>query len=202
VELPFANVASRIISIPYERSRLGAIDRPSPVLLFVGAFSAYDEALVWARGQLEGRYGPIARQSLRFRFSETDYYEPTMGSDLLKQFFAFAQLVDPEQLATIKHQTNALETAYQDLGRHPVSRPLNLDPGYLDEGKLVLASTKDHAHRLYLGRGIYGEVTLRYEVGRFLPWPWTYPDYRRPDYHAFFADARAALRRLKAREDR
>lgn len=180
---------------------MGAINDPSPVLLLVGAFSAYEEALDWAWGQLERCYGPIARQSPRLHFSETDYYERTMGPGLLKQFFTFERLVAPDALAAIKHQTNTLELAYQELGRHPVPRPLNLDPGYLDEGKVVLASTKDHAHRVYLGVGIYGEVTLRYEGGRFLPWPWTYPDYRRGDYRGFFADARADYRRLKARED-
>lgn len=170
-------------------------------MLVVAAFSAYIEALDWACAQLQDRYGRVARQSPRFRFNETNYYHPTMGPDLRKQFFAFEQLIAPDRLAAIKHQTNALEASYQLLGLHPVPRPLNLDPGYLDEGKLVLASTKDHAHRLYLGQGIYGEVTLRYEGGRYIPWPWTYPDYRRDDYHAFFLEARADFRRLKARED-
>lgn len=170
-------------------------------MLVVGAFSAYAEALDWACTELQDHYGPIVRRSPRFHFDETAYYAPTMGPGLLKEFFAFAQLIAPEQLASIKHQTNGLETAYQDLGLHRAARPLNLDPGYVDEGKLVLASTKDHAHRLYLGQGIYGEVTLRYEGGRYLPWPWTYPDYRRDDYHAFFLEARADFRRLKARED-
>ena len=72
------------------------------------------------------------------------------------------------------------------------ARPVNLDMGYVDGGKLVLATTKDYAHRLYLGAGIYGEVTLRWRAGAFEPWEWTYPDYRSGHYREFFAQVRAA----------
>jgi hypothetical protein len=65
-----------------------------------------------------------------------------------------------------------------------------LDPGYLAPGKFVLASTKDHAHRLYLGQGIYGEVTLVFQGGKWLPQEWTYPNYRRGDYHDFLTRCR------------
>ena len=78
--------------------------------------------------------------------------------------------------------------------------PLNLDPGYISLGKLALASTKDHAHRIYLDRGIYAEVTLHYRrVGGWQPMKWTFPDYRRPDYHAFFDRCREFLIQQRAR---
>ena len=80
----------------------------------------------------------------------------------------------------------------------PVARPLNLDPGYLTEEKLVLASTKDHAHRIYLARGIYAEVTLHYQGGRWQSHDWTYPDFQRDDYHIFFTQCRDFLRRRAA----
>jgi hypothetical protein len=73
-------------------------------------------------------------------------------------------------------------------------RPLNLDPGYLTPAKLVLASTKDHAHRIYLSRGIYAEVTLFYKDRHWQPREWTFPDYRRADYQEFFSQCRAYLR--------
>jgi hypothetical protein len=76
-----------------------------------------------------------------------------------------------------------------------VPRPLNLDPGYLGLGKLVLASTKDHAHRLYLSRGIYAEVTLNYQDRGWRHHDWTFPDYRRADYQQFFSQCRDYLRR-------
>lgn len=161
-----------------------------PVLLIVGAFSRFPEALDWAKRELERHFGPVALESPRFAFTETDYYAPTMGEGLEKQFYGFQRLIRPEEIVGIKLQTNALEEAYSRQGGHDVPRPLNLDPGYLSMAKWVLASTKDHAHRIYLGSGIYVELTLRYTAGEFAPWPWTYPDYRRDDYRAFLLHAR------------
>ena len=66
---------------------------------------------------------------------------------------------------------------------------MNLDPGYITPAKLVLASTKDHAHRLYLADGIYAEVTLAFRGKQWQPLEWTYPDYRRADFQEFFTAA-------------
>ena len=88
-----------------------------------------------------------------FDFTETDYYTATMGEGLKKQFLAFERLIDSSELASIKRETNDWEAEYAALGRHAEPRPLNLDPGYLTPAKLVLASTKDHAHRIYLRDG-------------------------------------------------
>jgi hypothetical protein len=118
-----------------------------------------------------------------------------MGAEIKKTFWAFHELIAPERLVEIKLLTNAWEEEYAALGRHPESRPLNLDPGYLTHAKLVLASTKDHAHRIYLDHGIFAEVTLHFSHGAWQPRDWTFPDYRRADYHAFFARCREALRR-------
>ena len=93
-----------------------------------------------------------------------------------------------------------LEAAYAKLQRHPEPRPLNLDPGYLTSAKLVLASTKDHAHRIYLSRGIYAEVTLHYQDRGWQHHEWTFPDYRRADYQEFFTHARDHLRRQERQE--
>lgn len=118
-----------------------------------------------------------------------------MGPGLLKRFFAFKELIDPGRLADLKIQTNGWEAEYAGLGRHPEPRPLNLDPGYIALGKLVLASTKDFSHRIYLARGIYGEVTLCFRRGAWEPLPWTFADYRRADYHHFFCECRNYLHR-------
>jgi hypothetical protein len=116
-----------------------------------------------------------------------------MGQGLKKQFFAFERLVDPERLASVKRRTNEWEAEYAALGSHSEPRPLNLDPGYITSAKLVLASTKDHAHRLYLGEGIYAELTLSYRKRAWQPLEWTYPDYRRDDYQRFFSASREWL---------
>ena len=166
-----------------------------PVLPLLAAFSRYAETLDWARYQAEQVWGPVAVASPRFDFSETDYYQGEMGPGLQKQFIVWAPDPHwPERLAAIKRQTNDWEQAYARLGRHPEPRPLNLDPGYLTLAKLVLASTKDHAHRVYLTDGIYAEVTLHRKHGHWHPWEWTFPDYRRSDYHDFFSACRERLR--------
>lgn len=171
--------------------------QPGPVLLMLAAFSRHEDALDWARDRAERSWGPVALASHHFIFDQTDYYTPTMGSDLRKQLVAFQELVDPEQLVACKHLTNAWEAEYAASGRHPEARPLNLDPGYITPAKLVLASTKDFAHRIYLARGIYAEVTLQYRHGAWQPLPWTFPDYQRADYHEFFSTCRDRLvRRL------
>jgi hypothetical protein len=113
-----------------------------------------------------------------------------MGRDLRKQFLAFAHLIDAADLAPIKLQTNDLERRLAETATFPEDRPINLDPGLLNLGKLMLATTKDQAHRIYLRDGIFAEVTLRFEQGAFQPWPWTYADYREPELHRFLLEAR------------
>ena len=118
-----------------------------------------------------------------------------MGAGLLKTFFAFERRIDPAQLVDLKLQTNAWEEQCRaDHPTWPEARPLNLDPGYLTEAKLVLATAKDRDHRIYLGRGIYAEQTLYYRQGAWRTREWTYPDYQRSDYHEFFQRCREYLR--------
>jgi hypothetical protein len=173
---------------------MGAITHPRPVLLLLGVFSRHDAALDWARRTAEANWGPIALTSEVFSFDDTTYYEKTMGRGLKKVFFAFEQLIDPPLLIDIKRDTNDLEEQYRVDNPHSEPRPLNLDPGYVTEAKLVLATTKDRDHRLYLGRGIFAEVTVHFCRGVWLTHPWTYPDYQSADYHEFLTRCRDYLR--------
>jgi hypothetical protein len=177
---------------------MAAILPHHPVLLILGAFSRYPAALDWARQTAEDAWGSVALESDRFEHRETNYYEATMGPDLKKMFFAFESFIDPADLVACKETTNEWEVVYQRLGLHPEPRPLNLDPGYLTEAKLVLATTKDRDHRLYLDRGIYAENTLYFHHGAWRPRPWTYPDYQRADYHQFFLRCREFLRQKQS----
>jgi hypothetical protein len=172
---------------------MGQIQPPASGLLLIAVTSSHGEALSWSRDRSERHFGPVTLASDAFDFTETDYYTATMGTELKKQFLAFEQPIDPASLAPVKRQTNDWEAEYAALGRHSEPRPLNLDPGYITPAKLVLASTKDHAHRIYLGDGIFAEVTLSYRAGRWQPLEWTYPDYRRADYQQFFATCRGRL---------
>jgi hypothetical protein len=163
------------------------------VLLLIAASTRYADALDWARQRCCDHHGPIALTSDAFDFTETEYYAATMGSDLKKLFLAFERLIDPATLPDIKRQANEWEAEYAALATHTEPRPLNLDPGYITPAKLVLASTKDHAHRIYLRDGIYAEITLAYRERRWQPLEWTYPDYRRNDFQEFFTQCRNHL---------
>jgi Domain of unknown function (DUF4416) len=172
---------------------MGDINPPAPVLLLIAVSSRYNEALNWASERCALHYGPVLLSSEPFEFTETDYYTATMGAGLKKQFLAFERLIDSSALASIKRETNDFEAEYAAVGWHPEPRPLNLDPGYLTPAKLVLASTKDHAHRIYLRDGIFAEVTLFNRKRAWQPLEWTYPDYRRDDYQRFFTQCREWL---------
>jgi hypothetical protein len=167
---------------------------PPPVKLIIGLILAPEAPILAIRQQLEASYGPIDQETALLPFVATKFYEREMGPALQRLLWSFDALIAADALAGLKHETNDIEQTYAmyaGLVRH---RRVNLDPGYVDLAKLVLATTKDRQHRLYLGRGIYAEVTLRYTGGRFVPWEWTYPDYRTPEYLAFFDAVRRRYR--------
>ena len=174
---------------------MGHIATHRSVLLLTAAFSRYPESLDWGRKQTEQAWGPIVLVSDLFDHAETHYYDASMGTGLKKTFWAFERLVDPWFLPELKIRANQWEEEYRQASVHPEPRPLNLDPGYLTEAKLVLASTKDRDHRIYLRDGIYAEGTLYFHQGQWKTRPWTYPDYQRADYHEFFIRCREYLRR-------
>ncbi|MEX0865943.1 MAG: DUF4416 family protein [Pirellulales bacterium] len=176
---------------------MGAILPPDPVLLLFAVFSRHDAAFAWAERRVVERFGPLAAKSAAFAFVETDYYDESMGTGLRKQFWAIQQPFDPGELAELKIETNAWEQEYAASGTHDEPRPLNIDPGYLTLGKLVLASTKDHAHRIYLRQGVYAEITLYYQHKQWHATPWTFPDYQRADYQRFFSECRDTIRQRR-----
>lgn len=167
----------------------------SPVLRILASFSRHETALDWARTRAEAAWGPVWQASPRFEFRETEYYTPSMGGGLWKQFLAFERLAPADDLPNVKRATNAWEVDYAQAAGHAEERPLNLDPGYITVAKLVLASTKDFAHRIYLRDGIYAEITLAWRRGGWASGPYTFPDYQRADYQAFFTLCREELRR-------
>jgi hypothetical protein len=172
-----------------------AVPRASePAKLTVGALSAFPDAWERAREALVELYGPAECQVGPLPFDQTDYYAEEMGAPLSRWLLAFERLVGQQRIAEIKHRTNGIEAALASERRWPVDRPVNLDPGYVTLGKLVLATTKDQAHRIAVGEDIYAEVTLRFRSGRFEPLEWTYADYRQEGYLDFFARVRESLR--------
>lgn len=178
---------------------MGEIHTPSPVLPITAVFSRYPEALQWVRERAEEVWGPIVLESPAFPFQQTAYYDVSMGPELKKIFFAFKPEPDPSRLVQMKHDSNAWEKEYAMMCHDifPEPRPVNIDPGYIELGKLILASSKDFAHRIYLNRGIYAEITLFYRHGRWQDHPWTFPDYRAGHYHPFFNQCREFLKNAR-----
>ena len=162
---------------------------PEPVTLVVGMLCSKLELLDAAESRLAALYGPIDLRSADIDFNWTDYYASQMGNNLKRRFVSFARKIDPGRLAAVKLETNQLEAELAL--QHPfAARPINLDPGYVCGSKLVLASAKDRAQRIYLGQGIYAEITLEFRKGQFRPVETTYPDYRSPEYVEFFTTVR------------
>lgn len=163
-----------------------------PALLFLGIlYPAADPAPAeeaWAR--LSEVWGPEGWRGPELPFRWSPYYDGELGTPILRSLRCFREPVDPGSLAEAKIFTNHVETALSREGR----RRVNLDPGLLFPSRLILATTKDRAHRIPLRDGIFAELTLLYEKGGWKPLPWTYPDYRTPEYAEALTRMREILR--------
>jgi len=165
---------------------MGDIKKHLPVKLIIGFIFRNDKSLEKARAALEKTFGRIDFQSQVLAFNHTGYYQEEMGKDLKRVFVSFQKHISAEKLTQIKIITNRIEERLADRGR----RLINIDPGYLDFAKVVLASTKDYFHRIYLAKGIFAEITLFYRGKTFKAWEWAYPDYRSLEYISIFNQIR------------
>jgi hypothetical protein len=157
---------------------MGRIYKPHPVKLIIGFIFRNHDNYLKANAILLKTFGRIDFESPLIPFNYTDYYEKEMGQGLQRKFVSFHRLIPPDRLPQIKVLTNSIENKLSVNSR----RTVNIDPGYLDMAKLLLASTKDYCHRTYLNKGIFAEITLFYQGRSFRPWEWTYPDYRTGEY--------------------
>ena len=146
--------------------------------------SENQELLAWSIERLSEIWGVPESQSKAVPFDKTDYYHE-IAESLSRVFLCFPGLVNPEGLADWKHEAISLEAQ----SRQPV-RAVNIDPGYVDGARLVLASTKDHAHRIYLRDGIYAEVTMRYRFKKWQSFDYTFPDFASGVYDEFLCCVR------------
>jgi len=168
---------------------------PTPLVkLFCGMITSKPELADRVVGLLEQRLGPVDIQGPTVPFDFTHYYDQQMGSPLWRRFVSFTTLIEPDSLVDIKLMTNALESEMADLFEGKPARPVNLDPGYIEPSKLVLASMKNFSHRLYLAKGVYAELTLMFRHDKWESLPWTFPDYASGRYDAFFCQVRGMLR--------
>jgi len=169
------------------------IRNPKPVKIIIGILAADRQCLFAAVEAIEDKFNKVDLVSDIWPFDQTDYYKEQTGPNILRQFVSIEQLIDPAQLSKIKHKTNKLEQKLAARLGLPLPRPVNLDPGIIEPSKLILASTKNYSHRIYLGRKMYAEVTLIFDKGSWHPLPYTYPDYRQQCYFEFFERVRTKL---------
>ena len=176
---------------------MAQIQIPTSAKLFTGILASNAAYLKSAEDKLISVYGPIDLRTnpegIPFDFS--DYYTKEMGAGLKRLFVSFERLIKPDDIASIKIRTNELEKELATALKSHLPRPVNLDPGYITSSKMILVTTKDYSHRIYLRDGIYAEITLQFktvEGGRkgFQPLPWTYRDYKTLPYLDFFNQMR------------
>jgi hypothetical protein len=129
----------------------------------------------------------IDLQSDIIKFDFTEYYNEEMGENLYRYWFSFSPLIQLSEIYKIKILSNEIEKKYFS---ENANRKVNLDPGYVDGSKLVLFSTKNYSHRVYIGEGIFAEVTLLYKHKQFHALDWTYPDYKTQTAIEFFSKVR------------
>jgi hypothetical protein len=171
---------------------MGLRKKHLPVKFFAGLIFKDEQVYDRCRAVLLKAFGESDLASPVFPFIHTSYYEKEFGTSLKKAFISFKRLIPVQSLPDIKIRTNALEQKYSLYEK----RRINIDPGYLTLAKIVLATTKDYSHRIFLGKGIFGESTLVFRNNSFIPWEWTYPDFRAPEYLSFYNE----LRRIYAKQ--
>jgi hypothetical protein len=140
---------------------------------------------------LQARFSSLDFQGEDHPFTQTAYYQPEMGDGLMRRLVSFTHLVEPAALVQAKHAAREIEQALSIDGQ----RRVNVDMGYLDLFKLVLASVKGRGNKLYLSDGVWADMTLLYERGEFRPLPWSFPDFAAGTYNE---DLRAIRGLLKA----
>ena len=159
---------------------------PQPAKLVIGVFTNDKNLLPPVLESLTKQFGDIDLISPWIAFDFTRYYEREMGPDLVRRMMAFKLLIDQADLSSIKLMTNAIETECSVDTR----RNINIDPGYMLRERFVLATGKNFTHRIYIGNGIFADLTLLFQKGAFQSLPWTYPDYKDPQMQSFLYQVR------------
>jgi hypothetical protein len=177
---------------------MGIPREPKPVKYFIALLSSEPGLISAIEGALTTILGTIEARSEILPWTASAYYEKEMGPGLYRSFVAFESLGPPGKLADIKLATQRIEEEHRRERSSSLGRRINLDPGYIESAKVVLASTKNASQRIYLHSGIYAEATLQFYNGEFHSSFYTYPDYLWPATVAFLTSMRSRyLEQLK-----
>lgn len=200
---------------------MGKALRHIPVKLVVGLISARPSRFTLVRHILEKKFGKIDNESGTFNFSCTPYYEKEFGQNLKRKFFSFKRPIRLRKNYRIKLYANSVEKKLSEKNARTINpsttlridgerpkevpsevegqgrqrrprRTINIDPGYVSLTKLVLFTTKNRSHRIYIDEGIYADLELQFSNKSFRALPWTYPDYKTDAYIEFFNSVRSA----------
>lgn len=176
-------------------TRIMKPEEPGPVKLLVGLLYTDPDLFERAHEQLAERFSKIDYKSPQFSFDISDYYKEEMGWPIFRKFISFDRLINPGDLAKIKIATNEIETHLAKDGK----RTVNLDAGYMDFNKLILASAKFDAQKIYLDLGIYADPTLWYEKGAFKAYPHAFLDFKSGAYDATFLHIRSLYKSQRSK---
>jgi hypothetical protein len=172
------------------------VNMSKKVKLFCGIIFSNEEVKQKSFVFLEKRFSKIALISNVIPFNFSDYYNIEMGHNLKRLWVSFINLIFASDIVNVKIFTNFIEKKFTINSK----RQINIDPGYVTLANVILATTKDYSHRIYLRDGIYGEVTTMYKNNNFVKLPWSYPDYLSKVAMEFFLKLRTdLLKQLKLR---
>jgi hypothetical protein len=164
---------------------------PEEAVIFIASLFSSQEVFNKAIPRLNELFGHVYYESPHLPWNFSTYYNGELGAPLYRQFMFFENIVDPVSLVDAKLALCEIEKEFSTGG----NRRINLDPGYMSLAKVVLASRKNYSHRIYLGKGVFCELELFFQEGRFNPLPYTYFDYRDDYFLKFFTKARLLLKK-------
>lgn len=159
---------------------MAKIEQPLPVKYLIAVLYHDAGYLAKVTAELVTRWGAIDFTGADHLFDVTDYYEPEMGAPLLRRLLSFEKLYSPTLIVDMKLACNDIEDAISVDNK----RTANLDAGYLDHNKFLLASAKEAGQKVYLDNGIYADLSGRYKAGKYQPFEWSFPDFRDGRYDA------------------
>lgn len=133
---------------------------------------------------LKEKFGEIIIEGKPYDFDFTDYYSEEMGKDLLKRFVVFKKEIDKKELSQIRKVTGEIEDKF----RVNVKRQINLDPGYISDKEVVLASVKKKDFKENIGNGIFAHKIYSFENNKVKIFFHTFPDYKVEENKKFFLD--------------
>ena len=150
--------------------------------LLIAVMYADKETLDKAVIELKKSFGDIDNESAEYDFNFTTYYEKEMGKNLKKKFLSFAKTITNEELAKIRIETGKIEDSFRINNK----RTINIDPGYISEEGVFMASLKHRPFKTEIGKGIFLHKILGFDDDKIIEFNHTFADYKHDKIKEFF----------------